>query len=338
MTSPASPSWKDQLSAAFTAKELERAQRLKDTQTVDTAATPETATAAVEPLTQPEVETPSVTSPFTQEEPATPTQPTESQSPEDDFLRESETDHPEVATLKASLKSGFLKKMADVDKKLKDFESKQQGLLDAQQKAQVLDSLLASPDPAAAIDAARKGLGIAPKDESPASSVLRPRMLTAQLQKQQANEELAGPVEDWIDTYMNEKFMPILMPYVAWIQQQVEKGATSEFDVLAQKYPSAPEFKQQAYALAALAKQQGIPLDLEGALIAVSKNKVLEGQKVQAAARPPAAPTAKTNGVPPKNRGEESYAEKRQAFARALLNQDKEKGTNRFFQNRLGAM
>lgn len=257
---------------------------------------------------------------------------------EDDFLRDEVTDTADIAALKANLRSGFQKKMTELDKRMKELTEKAGGTLDAQKKAQVLDSLLASPDPAAAIEAARKGLGIATEAEQ-TQQWFKPRVMKDVLRGRGKlgdgpdflHESVVEPIEDMIDAYMETKVLPGYLPVLAWVQQQVAKGATSEWDGLAAKYgDTAAKYQRQAYELAARAQ-----IPLETALIAASNGEVVNAQKHAQVERKQAQQLVKSNGLPPTQRGAETYEAKRNKFAQMLLAADKGSKSPQFPQNRI---
>ena len=326
---PQGTDWKAQLQAAFAAKQAQYGKQ--ETPQAETPATPPAAEATEAQPVETELE----------QEQSQPVQQAEQareapKSEDEGFLSDEPTDTPDVLALKANLRAGFHKKMAALDKRLKDMDEKAGSGLDAQKKAQVLDALLASPDPAAAINAAREGLGVAPKGQEP-QQWFKPRVMKAKLAERgklgEGSEFLAesviDPIEDMIDAYMEEKVLPGYLPVLAWVQQQVQKGATSEWDGLAAKYgESAIQFQRQAYELAAKAQ-----IPLETALIAASNGAVLQAQKASQVERKQSHGLVKANGLPPANKGESTYAEKRNALAKMRLANDKA-GKRQFAENR----
>ena len=320
---PQRPSWKEQLLSAYEAKAATNAAE---------ANTPP-ATEAAAP--SPESETPAtVTSPYAKTPVDTPT-PADESAPEEaapldaDPLSEQEGDALPIATLKAQLRSGFNKKMKELDDKIKALEGKTGDSATASQKAQVLDALLQSPNPEQAIKSAREAMGISTSGQN-TGSVLPARVMRQKFEELKLHPDVIEPIEDSLDAYLEAKLFPMLMPYVAWIQQQAQSGAQSEWSTLAQKYEGADEFKQQAYQLAGQAK-----IPLEKALRAVLPDEVLSAPKQKAVAAKVAASTVRANGVPKNNVGEANYETHKNALVRALLAKDRESGKNRFLENRI---
>jgi hypothetical protein len=145
------------------------------------------------------------------------------------------------------------------------------------------------------------------------------------------HKDVVDPIEDMIDAYMEEKVLPGYLPVLAWVQQQVAKGATTEWDGLAAKYgDSATKYQRQAYELAAKAQ-----IPLETALIAASNGEVVQHQKAAQVQRKQEQQLVKSNGLPATQKGASTYEAKRNDFVRMLLAADKTNKSPQFPQNRV---
>lgn len=320
--------WQDQLQAAFAAKQAERSQRMataaaeaeKAKQATHTTGEP--AAAVTNEPAQEQIE-----SSQPQEQPRE-VAPAEAQEA---FLQDEPTDTAEVTALKKNLRAGFHKKMQELEDKINGLG----GGLDSQKKAQLLDSLMASEDPAAAITSVRQALGIAPQQANAPQGPFASRVMKERFLKTGLHEAVVDPLEDSLDAYMEQKY-GFALPLLAWVEQQVVKDASSECGAIATEFgDDANKLKQQAYELAAAS---GGKLPIRNALIALNPElatrKVAAQKRAEVETRQEAGLT-RANGLTNDQKGPQTYAAHRAALVKALLLADKGNGKPQYVQNKV---
>lgn len=203
-----------------------------------------------------------------------------------DFLRDSEDDSQEDRARKANMRAGFDRKMSELDRVKKDLEAKSAASQQHAEKAQLLDRLLASKDPAKALDAIR-GLQGASADQAAQASQpwFSPRQFTDPLKKIGLPDQVAPLIEDAFDLLFEQKFGPILRPYADYIADDARTKQQAKLGSLRDRF----EVDDATLSKALQAERSGL----------MTAEQALAGMTGKVAGKNGAQNGTRTNGVHP---------------------------------------
>ena len=273
-----------------------------------------------------QVEQPEITSPEAAAEGTT----QQASDPDEEFLKASPMDSPEIAEFKKSLQRGYSRKMNKIAEQLKQLEQKGTSNGEEARKAQAFELLMNSDDPVAAVAAIKKLQGNPQaQTQNAIGSIVKsvPKEIAEKYQPEHLNL-LTGLMMHVIE----QGLVPQLRPYQQYLDRMVQTQASSEWDNLGKKFPTATKYREQAERIA---REKG--LSAEDALLVASRGQVLleqqrhaQTQKIANGVPTQVSATTPRQTVPISN----GNAINDDDIAAELFEIDKREGTKRYFANR----
>lgn len=259
------------------------------------------------------------------------------------------TDSPDIAAEKQKLLKSYSRAMNKLHKG-KGQQQAPEGLAEGEdintlrQHSQLLQTILQNPNSAEALAAVKQLTGANPQQQAQQAVFPQAKEVLPHLGKEVLeflNEEHQEPMVNLQLAMLEKVLLPKLMPYVRYVEQLAMQNQQSSVQGIEKKYPAlkTEQGKQWLKQARQYVNEKG--MDLEEALFAVSRGKILVAkpkaadERVNGSVRPNLPSTSPTRTEAPTKAGPIDQ-EFKDTLAEELLAMDAQ-GTQRYFRNRIGA-